>query len=69
MSEQLINSIVTIVVAIIGLATLAVVLSRGANTAGVISSASKGLATDIKAAVSPLSFGGLGATGGDFTID
>ena len=59
MSDNLITALVSIVVAIVGLAALATVLSPSAQTKGVISAASSGLATDIKAAVSPVS-GGLG---------
>lgn len=58
--EPWINTIVAISVAVIGLATLSVILSKQANTAGVISAGSSGLATVIKAAVSPVSgFSGL----------
>jgi len=46
--------IVTIAVAIIGVATLAVIVSKNANTAGVITAGAGGLATAISAAVSPI---------------
>jgi len=68
MSSEIIGGIVAIALAIIGLATLAVILSRNANTAGVIGASSRGLAQDIGAAISPVtggSFGALGATGGE----
>jgi membrane DNA delivery protein len=58
MSENLITALVSIVVAIIGLAALSVVLSPRAATSQVIGAGSRGLATDIGAAVSPISGGG-----------
>jgi hypothetical protein len=61
MSEQLITAIVTVTTAIIGVAILAVLVSRQSNTSGVISAASKGLAQDLGAALSPV-------TGGGFTV-
>ena len=60
MSDQLVTALVTIVVAIIGLASLSVILSPHAQTAGVIRAGSGGLAQDINAAVSPVTGGGLG---------
>lgn len=61
MSDQLVTAIVSIVLAIIGLAALSVVLSKNANTTGVLQSASAGLSTDIGAAVAPVSGSGLGS--------
>ena len=61
MSENLVTALVSIVVAIIGLATLSVILSPKASTSAVIGAGSQGLATDITAAVSPVAGGGLGA--------
>lgn len=60
-----VTAIVTIATAIIGLAILSVLVSKNANTAGVIGSAAGGLAQDIGAAVAPISGGniGLGAFG------
>ncbi len=60
MSDQLITAIVSIVLAIIGLAALATVLGGKAQTSDVIKSASSGLSTDIAAAVAPVSGGGIG---------
>lgn len=48
------TSFVTIVTAIIGLAVIATLVSNKAQTAGVISAGSSGLANDIAAAVSPV---------------
>lgn len=61
MSDNLITAVVSIVLAIIGLASLSVVLSKNANTSGVLQSAAQGLSTDIGAAVAPIGGGGLGS--------
>lgn len=75
MSDHLIQSLVTIATAIIGVAIIAVLVSQRANTAGVVTSAGAALANDISAAVAPVtgataqintgasgfSFSGLGA--------
>lgn len=60
MSDQLITAIVSVVLGIIGLATLAVILSPQAQTSQVTKAASQGLATDIAAAVAPVTGGGGG---------
>lgn len=62
MSEQLFTSITSIALAIVGIAIVAVLVSKNANTSGVVSSAGSALAQDIQAAVSPVSgnsFGGF----------
>lgn len=59
MSDQLITALVTIVVAIIGLASLSVILSPHAQTSQVIRAGSGGLAQDISVAISPVSGSGL----------
>lgn len=60
MSETLITSIVTVLTAIIGVAILAVLVSKQSQTSTVIKSASSGFATDLAAALSPISGGGFG---------
>lgn len=62
MSESLINSVVSIGAAIVGLAVIAVIVSRNANTAGVLSAAGSSFSQAIGAAVSPVT-GGSGFTG------
>lgn len=52
------SSVVTIAVAIVGLATLAVLVSKNANTSGVIGAAGSAFSQSISAAVSPLTGGG-----------
>lgn len=57
--DRLTESVVTIAVAIIGLATLAVLVSRNANTSGVISAAGKAFSSSIGVAISPVAGGGF----------
>ena len=69
MSETLITSVVTVSLAIIGVAIIAVLVSRNANTAGVISAGSQGLSSGLLSALSPVTGTGtgqfsLGFTGG-----
>lgn len=54
------QGMVAIATAIVGLAVLAVLVSRNSNTAGVVSSLASGLSQDIGAAVSPVTGGGFG---------
>lgn len=54
MSDHAIQSIVTIVTAIIGVAILAVIVGQKSQTTSVIGAASSGLANDISAAVAPV---------------
>lgn len=67
MGEQMLSSLVTVATAIVGVAILAVLVSRQANTAGVIQAGASGFAQDLAAAVSPVtggsSFSGLGGVG------
>lgn len=62
------TSIVTVATGIIGIAIIAVLVSKNANTSGVISSAAGGFAQDLEAAVSPVTGGGNGLSNfGGFT--
>ncbi len=54
MSDNLINSIVTVLTAIIGVAIIAVLVSRNAQTGGVITAAGQAFANDLTAAVAPV---------------
>lgn len=54
------QGVVAIAVAVVGVATLAVVVSKNANTAGVVSSLAGGLAQDLSAAEAPVTGGGFG---------
>jgi hypothetical protein len=60
MGKETLDTITSIVTAIIGLAILSVIVSKNANTSGVIQAASGGLASDIQAATSPVT----GSSGG-----
>lgn len=68
MGEKLITSVVTIGTAIIGVAVIAVLVSKNANTSGVIQSASQGFSSTLATALSPVTgsggSGGLGSFGG-----
>jgi len=64
MTDTLFNSIATIALAIVGIAILAVLVSKNAQTPQVIGAATSGFAQDISAAVSPVTGGSLGITGG-----
>jgi len=55
MGDKIITDLVAIGTAVISLAIIAVLVSQRAQTGNVITSAANGLATDIKAAVSPVS--------------
>lgn len=54
MFNSIVESISTIALAVIGLAIIAVLVSRKANTAGVIQAGASGLGNDIGAAMSPV---------------
>jgi hypothetical protein len=64
-SDQLISSVVTVLLAIIGVAIIAVLVSRNANTTGVIASAGSAFQGALGTALSPVTgvtgFGGFPA--------
>ncbi len=64
--DKTVSAIVTIATAIIGVAILAVLVSRRSNTEGVIKSAGNAFSGSILAAVSPIigGYGGGGSSGG-----
>lgn len=64
MSNELVTALVSVLLGLVGLAALSVVLSPNARTSQVISAGSTGFSTLIRAAVSPVSGGGL--SGGGF---
>lgn len=59
MSDNLVTAVVSIVLAIIALATFATAVSPQAKTGAVIQAGAGGLATDIQAATAPVT-GGIG---------
>jgi hypothetical protein len=62
MGDRLIDGLVSIGLAIVGIATLAVIVSKNAQTGSVITAAASGFSKAIGAAVAPVSGGGY--TGG-----
>jgi hypothetical protein len=58
MGDQLIASVVTVLTAIVGLAIIAVLVSKNANTSGVIQAGGSSFAQALTAAVSPVSGSG-----------
>ena len=66
MSEQLITSVVTVLTAIIGVAIIATLVSKNANTAGVITAGGNAFSQSLGTALSPVTGGSsLGSfTGG-----
>ncbi len=66
--SDLSTAIAALVTAAFGLAILAVIVSKNANTAGVISAASSGLGAIIEKAVSPVTGGGGVGTSGGTTL-
>lgn len=61
------HAIVAIALAIVGLATVATLVSRNANTSGVISSASQGFSGALAAAEAPVSGNSFGMSFGGLT--
>ena len=59
MTDQIISGIVVVITAIIGVALIAVLVSKGAQTGNVLTSGGSALSSVIKAAVSPVTSGGL----------
>ena len=55
MFNSLVEGVITIALAIIGLAIISVILSKQSNTAGVLQAGASGLGNDIAVAESPVS--------------
>jgi hypothetical protein len=69
MGSQAIGSIVTILTAIVGVAVLAVLVSRNSNTAGVLSAGGSAFAKALGAATAPVTGGGFGGFGAPLQTD
>lgn len=68
MENQLVTSVVTVLMAIIGVAIIAVLVSKQANTTGVISAGAAGFSQSLGTALSPVvGGGGLGLSFGGAT--
>lgn len=61
MSEQLVSSVTTVLLAIVGVAIIAVLVSRNANTTGVISAGGSAFSQDLGTALSPVTGGSFGS--------
>lgn len=64
MTDQLFTSVVSILTAIVGVAIIAVLVSKNANTAGVIRAGGDAFSQSLGVAVSPVT----GQAGGGFTL-
>lgn len=60
--SNFLEGVSTIALAVIGLAVVAVIVSRKSNAAGIIQASASGLANNIGVAISPV-------TGGSFSMD
>ena len=60
MGREVLDTILGIVTAIVGLAIISVLLSKNANTVNVIKASGSALASDITAATAPITGGGFG---------
>lgn len=61
MGEKAVTGVVAILTAIIGVAIVAVLVSKQSNTASVIGAGGSAFSNILKTAVSPISGGGLGS--------
>lgn len=64
MGDSVIQGVVTIASAVVGIAIIAVLVSKQAQTGTVIQAATSGFASDISAAVSPITGGSSSFAGG-----
>jgi hypothetical protein len=64
MNNNFVGSLVVILTGIIGVATLAVLVSKNANTAGVIGSAGQAFSGALNAATAPVTGSSQGSFGG-----
>lgn len=58
MSNELITSVVTVLTAIVGVAIIATLVSKNANTAGVITAGGSAFSQSLSTALSPVTGGG-----------
>lgn len=68
MGDQLITSVVSVLTAIVGVAIIATLVSKNANTAGVLQAGGQAFSQSLSTALSPVTGGGSGFGGlGSFT--
>ena len=60
MSDNFVTGLTSVALGVLGVATLAVIFSRNADTAQVIKAGGSALSQNIGAAVSPITGGGIG---------
>jgi PRD1 phage membrane DNA delivery len=65
MSDQILAAVVSIAVAIIGIAALAVIVSQRAQTSSVLGSAGSAFSNTLSTALSPVTGSGTGILGGN----
>lgn len=63
MDERFITAVVTVLVAITGVAIIAVLVSRQSNTAGVLQAGGSSFGNAIRCALSPITGGSCGGVG------
>ena len=66
MLDSLVTATVTVLTAIIGVAVIAVILSRGSNTTGVLGAGGSSFAQSLGSALSPIT--GASFTGGGVSL-
>ena len=59
MGDKIIEGLVSVAVAVIGIAIVAVIVGRGSQTASVLSAGGNAFSSIIKAATSPVAGGGI----------
>jgi hypothetical protein len=64
MSDSLITSVVTVATAIVGVAIIAVLVSKNANTAGVLTAGGSAFSQALGTAISPVTGSSLGSFSG-----
>lgn len=68
MSEAFLSSIVTVLLAIVGVAIIAVLVSKNANTAGVLSAGGSAFSGSLGVALSPITGSSSGSNFGNFSM-
>lgn len=62
--DHLTNAAVSVMIAIVGLATIAVLVSRNANTSGVVTASGNAFSNALAVAESPVTGGGMNSFSG-----
>ena len=64
MSEQIVTAVVSVLIALVGLAIIATLVSKNAATSNVLAAGSQGFSNSLLAATSPVGGGGFGGLQG-----